>query len=338
MKTLRMAWRQLLRDVAAGDIRILFAALVLAVVAVTAVGFVTERAERALAMEANRLLGGDAVVRGDAPITGVIQQRSECRRTAPRGDPEPGQHDPRGRAASPRRPARAGRGFSVARRLPHHRPERWRRTRCQGHSRNGDIVDDPGRRRDPGCQGRRHDRHRRFEAASRCPGGAGTRRLTGLFQCRAQGLPQPRRPARDRTGAGRQPPGLSPDRGRRCRCGGAFHQPRAPCACPWAKAGNDPGCAPGDSFFAGSCRPLPRPRRAGVGRACGGGGGDGRAPPQRAASFRHRGDALPRRQPAHAGRHPCRRTGTAGPDRVHRRRGRSPSACNGRSAAGCRRK
>ncbi|MET0807912.1 MAG: FtsX-like permease family protein, partial [Pseudoxanthomonas sp.] len=73
MKTLRMAWRQLRRDVAAGDIRILFAALVLAVVAVTAVGFVTDRAGRALAIEANRLMGGDVVVRGDAPISGKIR-------------------------------------------------------------------------------------------------------------------------------------------------------------------------------------------------------------------------------------------------------------------------
>ena len=78
MKTLRMAWRQLLRDMAAGDIRILFAALVLAVVAVTAVGFVTDRAERALAIEANRLLGGDAVVRGDAPITGAIRDAANA--------------------------------------------------------------------------------------------------------------------------------------------------------------------------------------------------------------------------------------------------------------------
>ncbi|MEO6104720.1 MAG: FtsX-like permease family protein, partial [Pseudoxanthomonas sp.] len=78
MKTLRMAWRQLLRDVAAGDIRILFAALVLAVVAVTAVGFVTDRAERALAIEANRLLGGDVVIRGDAPITGAIREAANA--------------------------------------------------------------------------------------------------------------------------------------------------------------------------------------------------------------------------------------------------------------------
>ncbi len=72
MRTLALAWRQLRRDLAAGDIRILIAALVLAVTAVTAVGFVTDRAGRALAIEANRLLGGDAVVRGDAPIGGAI--------------------------------------------------------------------------------------------------------------------------------------------------------------------------------------------------------------------------------------------------------------------------
>ncbi|MHB8912990.1 MAG: ABC transporter permease [Lysobacter sp.] len=73
MKVARLAWRQLLRDLKAGDIRILIAALTLAVVAVTAVGFVTDRAERALVIEANKLLGGDAVVRGDAPIAGVVR-------------------------------------------------------------------------------------------------------------------------------------------------------------------------------------------------------------------------------------------------------------------------
>ncbi len=74
MKLVTLAWRQLRRDLAAGDIRILIAALILAVVAVTAVGFVTDRAGRALAIEANRLLGGDAVVRGDAPIVGKLRE------------------------------------------------------------------------------------------------------------------------------------------------------------------------------------------------------------------------------------------------------------------------
>ena len=69
-----LAWRQLRRDLRAGDVRILVAALVLAVLAVTAVGFVTDRANRALALEANRLLGGDAVVRSDSPIEGAIAE------------------------------------------------------------------------------------------------------------------------------------------------------------------------------------------------------------------------------------------------------------------------
>ncbi|WP_342316187.1 FtsX-like permease family protein [Lysobacter sp. FW306-1B-D06B] len=73
-----LAWRQLRRDLAAGDVRILIAALVLAVLAVTAVGFVTDRAERALAIEANRLLGGDAVVRGDSPITGAVLEAANA--------------------------------------------------------------------------------------------------------------------------------------------------------------------------------------------------------------------------------------------------------------------
>ncbi len=73
MSIATLAWRQLRRDLKAGEIRILIAALVLAVVAVTAVGFVTDRAERALTLEANRLLGGDAVLRADAPITGAAR-------------------------------------------------------------------------------------------------------------------------------------------------------------------------------------------------------------------------------------------------------------------------
>jgi putative ABC transport system permease protein len=68
MRALAMSWRLLRRDLAAGEVRVLLAALLLAVTAVSAVGFITDRAERALAMEANRLLGGDAVLRADQPI------------------------------------------------------------------------------------------------------------------------------------------------------------------------------------------------------------------------------------------------------------------------------
>jgi putative ABC transport system permease protein len=72
MSALRMAMRQLRRDLASGDIRILLAALVLAVVAVTSVGFITDRTARAFSQEANRLLGGDAVLRSDQPLPGAL--------------------------------------------------------------------------------------------------------------------------------------------------------------------------------------------------------------------------------------------------------------------------
>ncbi|PIV33325.1 MAG: permease [Lysobacterales bacterium CG02_land_8_20_14_3_00_62_12] len=68
MRTLAMAWRLLRRDLAAGEVRVLLAALLLAVTVVTAVGFITDRAERALALQANRLLGGDAALRADTAI------------------------------------------------------------------------------------------------------------------------------------------------------------------------------------------------------------------------------------------------------------------------------
>src|SRR3546814_19229439 len=41
-------------------------------------GFVTDRAERGLAIEANRLLGGDAVVRGDQPIAGLLREAASA--------------------------------------------------------------------------------------------------------------------------------------------------------------------------------------------------------------------------------------------------------------------
>jgi putative ABC transport system permease protein len=68
MTALRLGWRFLRRDLRAGEVRVLLASLLLAVMAVTAVGFLTDRAERALGLEANRLLGGDALLRGDEPI------------------------------------------------------------------------------------------------------------------------------------------------------------------------------------------------------------------------------------------------------------------------------
>ncbi|MCK7594771.1 ABC transporter permease [Pseudomarimonas salicorniae] len=64
----RLGGRLLRRDLRSGELRVLLAALVLAVMAVSSVGFVTDRAGRALDLQANALLGGDAVLRADAPI------------------------------------------------------------------------------------------------------------------------------------------------------------------------------------------------------------------------------------------------------------------------------
>lgn len=68
MTSLRIAWRLLRRDLRSGELRVLLFALVLAVTAVSSVGFLTDRAARALELQANALLGGDALVRADQPI------------------------------------------------------------------------------------------------------------------------------------------------------------------------------------------------------------------------------------------------------------------------------
>ncbi len=73
---LTLGWRLLRRDLAAGEVRVLLAALVLAVCAVASVGFLTDRAQRALDLEANRLLGGDAVLRSDRPIDAALRTQA----------------------------------------------------------------------------------------------------------------------------------------------------------------------------------------------------------------------------------------------------------------------
>ncbi|HVF34291.1 MAG TPA: FtsX-like permease family protein [Candidatus Saccharimonadia bacterium] len=76
MTKLGLAWRMTRRDFASGEVLVLVASLVLAVAAVTGVGFVTDRTARALAREANMLLGADAVLRDDAPIAPALRERA----------------------------------------------------------------------------------------------------------------------------------------------------------------------------------------------------------------------------------------------------------------------
>lgn len=63
-----LALRLLLRDWRAGELRVLAAALVVAVAAVTAVGFFTDRIRLALERQATELLGADLVVSSDHPL------------------------------------------------------------------------------------------------------------------------------------------------------------------------------------------------------------------------------------------------------------------------------
>jgi putative ABC transport system permease protein len=63
--TFALAWRQTLRDLRAGELRLLAVAVMLAVAALTAVGFFANRLETGLARDARSLLGGDAVVGSD---------------------------------------------------------------------------------------------------------------------------------------------------------------------------------------------------------------------------------------------------------------------------------
>ena len=63
----RLALRQLLRDFAAGELRLLALAVTLAVAALAAVGFFASRIDAGLARDARQMLGGDALVGSDQP-------------------------------------------------------------------------------------------------------------------------------------------------------------------------------------------------------------------------------------------------------------------------------
>ena len=73
-----LAWRQSWRDFRAGELRLLMVAVVLAVAALSAVGFFSTRLEAALARDAGQLLGGDAVVASDQPAPAEFADRARA--------------------------------------------------------------------------------------------------------------------------------------------------------------------------------------------------------------------------------------------------------------------
>jgi putative ABC transport system permease protein len=68
MQTLRLALRLVARDWRAGELRVLIAAIVLAVSSVGTVEFFADRVKSGLAQQANLLLGADLMVSGDHPL------------------------------------------------------------------------------------------------------------------------------------------------------------------------------------------------------------------------------------------------------------------------------
>ncbi len=73
-----LAWRQLGRDFRAGELRLLIVAVMLAVAALTAVGFFADRLNSGLARDARSLLGGDAIVAGDQPVPAGLAERARA--------------------------------------------------------------------------------------------------------------------------------------------------------------------------------------------------------------------------------------------------------------------
>lgn len=69
-----LAMRMLRRDWQAGELRVLAAALIVAVTSITAVGFFTDRINQALHRQANELLGADLLIAADQPVAANVRE------------------------------------------------------------------------------------------------------------------------------------------------------------------------------------------------------------------------------------------------------------------------
>src|SRR5512139_99496 len=74
----RQALRMTARDWRAGELRLLAAALVTAVAAVTSVGFLVDRIRLGLERDASQLLGADLVLSSDSPIDAALGGRARA--------------------------------------------------------------------------------------------------------------------------------------------------------------------------------------------------------------------------------------------------------------------
>ncbi|MCZ8108549.1 MAG: ABC transporter permease, partial [Burkholderiales bacterium] len=76
MDPIRFSWLLARRDWRAGELRLLAAALVVAVAAIASVGFFVDRMKTALNQQARQLLGADLVIGSDGPIAEPLAARA----------------------------------------------------------------------------------------------------------------------------------------------------------------------------------------------------------------------------------------------------------------------
>ncbi len=74
----KLGWSSLWRDLRAGELRLLMVAVTLAVAALTAVGFFSDRLKGGLQRDARQLLGGDAVVASDNPTPAAFLEQARA--------------------------------------------------------------------------------------------------------------------------------------------------------------------------------------------------------------------------------------------------------------------
>ena len=79
LNILKYSFRLLLRDWRAGELRVLFIAIALAVASVTSVGFFTDRVAQTLRQQANELLAADLVVSADRELRAVFLDEARAR-------------------------------------------------------------------------------------------------------------------------------------------------------------------------------------------------------------------------------------------------------------------
>ncbi len=72
----RLAWRQMRLDFRAGELRLVLVAVLLAVAALSAVGFFADRLQSGLTRDAAQLMGGDVVIQSDHPVPSEFEQRA----------------------------------------------------------------------------------------------------------------------------------------------------------------------------------------------------------------------------------------------------------------------